>query len=395
MNMTCGAWRARAVTAAGLALLALGAESLAGQEDPGAAGPRPGEDCGGEVSDREAVWIVGAVQDAGAGVRLPGAEVTLTWEAEGGVRSRSTTTDGEGVYRFCGLEPGARVTLRATVADRGGVTVPVELPSEETAVRQDLEVLLSRGKDGRIVGRVIDRETGAGVEAVRVRLAPNGPESVTDRQGRFVLQAIPSGERALELRHVAYGEHATEVEVQEGRTADVTIAVSETPVEMEALEVTVRQRENYLERRGFYERQRWADARGGIYLTPADLEQRNAARISHVVGEQQGVRMRRFCASGGCGTAPFVRRAPVTNPNDPCRGGAVIYVDGVKWDIWDRKGVRLRGKGLDDFSMSNVAAIEIYKGGAQMPAGFGGSDARCGVVAIWTKMGPDRREGGG
>lgn len=222
------------MTAAGLALLALGPGPLAAQEDPGAVDPRPGEDCGPEMSAREAVWIVGTVQDAGAEVRLPGAEVTMTWQVEEGVRTRSTATDGEGVYRFCGLDPGSRVTLRATVSDRGGVAVPVDVPGGEAAVRQDLEVLLSEGGEGRIVGRVIDRETGAGVEAVQVRVAPDGLQAVTDRRGRFVLQALPSGERALQLRHVAYGEHETEVEVQEGRTADVTIAVSETPVEMEA-----------------------------------------------------------------------------------------------------------------------------------------------------------------
>lgn len=405
MGMTCGAWRARAATAVGLALLAFGAGSLAAQEGAGAAGPRAGADCGPEMSAREAVWIVGTVQDAGAEVRLPGAGVTMTWQAEEGVRTRSTATDGEGVYRFCGLQPGVRVTLRATVADRSGVSVPLEVPAGETTVRQDLGVLLSEGEDGRIMGRVIDRETGAGVEAARVRLAPNGPDAVTDRQGRFVLQAVPSGERALELRHVAYGEHETEVEVQEGRTADVTIAVSETPVEMEALEVTVRQRENYLERRGFYERQRWADARGGLYLTPEDLERRQAGRLSHVVGAAQGVKMQQICTGGTCGAVPYIARVPITFPDDPCRTGAVVYVDGVKTSLWDRctragqqcpvKGYQVRGKGLDDITMSDVSAVEIYRGASELPAEFGGSDARCGVIAIWTKMGPDRREEGG
>ena len=34
---------------------------------------------------------------------------------------------------------------------------------------------------------------------------------------------------------------------------------------------------------------------------------------------------------------------------------------------------------------SSVAAIEIYRGAAQVPATFSGSDAKCGVIAIWTK----------
>ena len=35
--------------------------------------------------------------------------------------------------------------------------------------------------------------------------------------------------------------------------------------------------------------------------------------------------------------------------------------------------------------MIEVAAVEVYKGAASLAAGFGGSDARCGAIVIWTR----------
>jgi outer membrane receptor for ferrienterochelin and colicin len=37
--------------------------------------------------------------------------------------------------------------------------------------------------------------------------------------------------------------------------------------------------------------------------------------------------------------------------------------------------------------VSSIEGIEVYKGAAQLPAEFGGSNSMCGVVAIWTKRG--------
>ena len=36
--------------------------------------------------------------------------------------------------------------------------------------------------------------------------------------------------------------------------------------------------------------------------------------------------------------------------------------------------------------ISDVYGIEIYRGPGEVPAEFGGSNAACGVIAIWTKV---------
>ena len=40
---------------------------------------------------------------------------------------------------------------------------------------------------------------------------------------------------------------------------------------------------------------------------------------------------------------------------------------------------------LSDVLPIGIGGVEVYKGPASLPAEFGGSDARCGAVVIWTK----------
>lgn len=68
----------------------------------------------------------------------------------------------------------------------------------------------------------------------------------------------------------------------------------------------------------------------------------------------------------------------------------MVYIDGIKTTYLPapRTSWEAAVETADAVNLvhpSSVAAIEIYRGAAQVPATFGGSDARCGVIAIWTK----------
>jgi hypothetical protein len=40
----------------------------------------------------------------------------------------------------------------------------------------------------------------------------------------------------------------------------------------------------------------------------------------------------------------------------------------------------------------DIVGLEIYTGPSDVPGEFAGRDAGCGVVVIWTRFGPTRRE---
>ena len=44
----------------------------------------------------------------------------------------------------------------------------------------------------------------------------------------------------------------------------------------------------------------------------------------------------------------------------------------------------MEGNDLDWISPDAVSAMEIYRSTAEVPPQYGGSDASCGVILIWT-----------
>jgi hypothetical protein len=63
------------------------------------------------------------------------------------------------------------------------------------------------------------------------------------------------------------------------------------------------------------------------------------------------------------------------------------FVDGHRMDLPGGQTDPLTD-GLGSIQLNAVAALEIFRGLAELPAEFSAPDLRCGAVAIWTKRGP-------
>ena len=117
-------------------------------------------------------------------------------------------------------------------------------------------------------------------------------------------------------------------------------------------------RSRRLEIKGFYERRHWSELLGlGTFITAADIERWRSSRVDHVVTNQVG------------GISPGLLNR---------RTGCVmqVYLDGSRVAAGELRHLVLP---------IEVAGIEVYKGPASLPAEFGGSSSRCGVVVVWTK----------
>lgn len=91
---------------------------------------------------------------------------------------------------------------------------------------------------GSVVGRVVDAATGVGLSGVEIRIEKLPHRVASGEDGRFVIGAVPAGERDLRIEHLGYKALLlTRVQIRPGRSSEVQIRLETSPVEIAALEV--------------------------------------------------------------------------------------------------------------------------------------------------------------
>lgn len=315
----------------------------------GGYGPLAGQeaDCGGRAS------LLVTVLDESGSIVLPGAVVVLRWTDAERMPVREAT-DADGRLRICVPRDASEAVVWAEFGDHSsGQAAPALLVSgEEREVRLRI---LSSVPSGRLIGRLVDRETGRPVATAAVSVEGRPAESASDRQGLFRLTGVPAGRHELRVRRLGYAPLRHAVHVTGGRTTELEVGLVREPVELEPLVVSTT-RSRRLEVKGFYERKHWGELLGlGNFYTTEDIERRSPLRISQMIEELPSIRGGLYNARAGCKLAVYLDNAPV-------------------------------GSSVDSYVLPvEVAGVEVYKGAASLPAEFGGSDARCGVAVIWTK----------
>ena len=306
-----------------------------------------------ECGDRAALVVV--VLDESGTVVLPGATVVLRWTDAERMPLREAV-DADGRIVVCVPRDATRAVLWAEFGDASsGQAALVGLePADHREIRLRI---LNSVRSGRLVGRVFDRMTGDPVTAAAVSVRGRPLEVESDRQGRFRLAGVPVGEHEIEVRHIGYARLRHAVSVTSGITTEAEIGLVPEPVELEPL-VATGTRSRRLEIKGFYERRHWGELLGlGTFITAADIDRWRSSRIDDVVTNQVG------------GISPGLLNR---------RTGCVMqaYLDGIRVAASELRHIVLP---------IEVAGIEVYRGPASLPAEFGGSSSRCGVVVIWTK----------
>jgi hypothetical protein len=237
---------------------------------------------------------------------------------------------------------------------------------------------------GRIVGRVVDRNTDRPVDAASIVLEGEGIRRLSEGQGRYLFDDLPPGVYRLSVTHVTYDRTEQLVNVPGNRTVEVNFAMSVDPIELEPIVVTI-VRDRRLEIKGFYERRELGEAIGnGVFFDQEEIRRQAPLRVTHLLERVPGVRI--SCTGSGnrnCmvrmtgGTASLgAGQTGCTNAN--------VFVDGVRV-IRDNQAMP---ESLDVFvSPGEVAGLEVYRGAAEIPAEFGGSTGQCGAIVIWTGRG--------
>jgi hypothetical protein len=215
-----------------------------------------------------------------------------------------------------------------------------------------------------ISAQVVEQGSQAPVFGARISIVGTSSETTSDSSGHFAFNALPPGLVVLQIRAVGYTPAVFQLNLAEG--AVLNRAFELTPRVFGLAPLTVEAARRVRERR--FEEFRRRMARGiGSFITRADIEKRNPSNLMDMMRTVRGVRAE--CHGSDC----ILRFSGQPNNCEP-----KYLVDGLPSDSWV----------VSSLSPSDVEGIELYRGASELPAEYGGMDAGCGLIMIWTKSGP-------
>lgn len=238
----------------------------------------------------------------------------------------------------------------------------------------------------RLTGNIIEDTSEQPVSGVHVEVFTASwfpiTERTTDESGRFMLTLPREGSYRIRASRIGYKQvDAPILDTRDATALAIQLRMSPEAIPLAPLEIVARTRAEQT----FSDLSTFEDRRSlglGHFFTREDVERLRPGRVTDLVGRVPGVRLE----SSGNGMHRTVRMARANSFSGYCP--VQLFVDGL---LVNRRSAA-PGQGsylaIDDVvSPWSIEAIEVYKGLATVPAAFLTPDARCGVVAIWTRRG--------
>jgi hypothetical protein len=233
-------------------------------------------------------------------------------------------------------------------------------------------------------GRVLDDSTEQPLSGARVillnRQGKTSGYAVTDSEGRFRFEDRDWGWYRLEATAVGYERARTPYLwwTVEHDFAGLELRLAPNVVLLAPLEITAlspRTTSPILENAEFRR------SRGlGVHITREQIEQRGPANITDMLLEIPGVYARRSGVRASGGRQLYMGRALAGVGGGECP--VQVFLDGV---LVSRGGAPSDVIIDELVSPLDVEIVEVFRGLGSIPPEFLTPEARCGVVAIWTK----------
>jgi hypothetical protein len=208
---------------------------------------------------------------------------------------------------------------------------------------------------------------------------------ITDETGVVSLGPAKHKVMTVSVRRIGYQPWYGKMEIPD-TAATLTLSLPRVVQEVAGVTITGRAMSSHLELAGFYDR--WLQRQKGLlsatFIGPEEIERRNPARTSDLLAGLNGVSLLQGAhgercvmgyGTGGLCFMTIVVDGSVLRPTfrmctlKPLFGGSGA----------------LQGPDINEMlDPADLAGVEIYARGANMPIKLQGVDNTCGVMAIWT-----------
>ncbi len=332
--------------------------------------------------------VNGTVTDAETERPLAGATVVVSWEdmaldrttlrVATSQRSVAVRVDSSGAYGLCGVPMENELALQLQANGRVGSVLRTEVPKDVGVKRLNLSLgakasyALSSAPAASVsadttaellsgtasLRGTVWSATGAPLRDVTLYVNDAAGSVRTDSSGHFVFNGLPEGSHQLEARRIGYLIGRRPVELRNGRTIDVQLALEQI-VWLDALSVVAR-RSKYAD---FEQNRRHGS---GQYLTERQIANRHAVETIDIFRTMAGFRV-----NSGSLLEPTIQniRGGGTGDNGDCAPNIVIN--------------NMPNQNINLVKPNDIGAIEAYR---NVTGGPPGTNHGCGVIVIWTKQ---------
>lgn len=227
-----------------------------------------------------------------------------------------------------------------------------------------------------VQGHVLEFGTGAGVMSGWVMLLDTTfavrASAVTNREGAFSLQAPGPGSYYVLTEILGYDPVIDGIlDLGAGGSITIQLTVKQKPIQMDSMIVAVERVQifRHLEKSGFNERMTTGF---GHFITPDELRRRNPTYFADLFRNTPGLNL----IGGGSMSGTQIQMVNASIRGPTC--SPPVYVDGAQ--------VSTEFGGLEAaVDIHQIAAVEVYTRASNVPLEWGGTNAGCGVVLIWTR----------